>query len=67
MVTKREWSVQFNSKIGRDWTEWQAFAIVVDIKLTFGLSVVQVKGRRHRFSVPVYNYLKDVDVVTGDL
>ena len=26
-------------------------AIVVDIKLTFGLSVVQVKGRRHRFSV----------------
>ena len=51
MVTKCESSVQFNSKIGRDWTEWQAFAIVVDIKLTFGLSVVQVKGRRHRFSV----------------
>ena len=51
MVTIRERPVQFNPKIRGNWTEWQTFAIVVYVELTFGLSVVQMKGRRYRFSM----------------
>ena len=49
MMTIRERPVQFNPKIRGNWTEWQKSAVVVHVELTFGLSVVQVKGRRHRF------------------
>ena len=51
MVTIRERSVQFNPKIGGDWTERQGLIVVEDLQLTLGLSIVEMKGRRHRFGM----------------
>ena len=51
VVTESERPVQLYPKIRWDWTRWQYVAIVVNIKFTFGLSVVKMKGRRHRFRI----------------
>ena len=51
MVTVRERSVQFNPKISGDWTEGQGLIVVQDLELTLGLSIVEVKGCRHRFGM----------------
>ena len=49
VVTICERSVQLDPKICWDWTERQGLVGVIDLELTLGLSVGQVKGRRHRF------------------
>ena len=51
MVTIRERSVQFDPEISGNWTERQGLVVVKDPELTLGLSVVEVKGRSHRFGV----------------
>ena len=51
VVTESERPVQFYPKICWDWTGWQWVVIAVNIKLTFGLSVVKMKGCRHRFRI----------------
>ena len=51
VVIKSERSIQLYPKICWDWTGWQYIAIVVHIKLTFGLSVAKMKGRCHRFRI----------------
>ena len=51
VLTESERPIQLFPKIRWDWTGWQSVAIVVNIKLTFGLSVVKIKGRRHRFRI----------------
>ena len=49
VVTESERPIQLYPKIRWDWTGWQEVAIVVSLNLTFGLSDVKIKGRRHRF------------------
>ena len=51
VVTESKQPVQLYPKIRWNWTGWQYVPIVVNIKLTFGLSVVKMKGRRHRFRI----------------
>ena len=51
MRTICERSVQFDPKISGNWAERQGLTDVTDLKLMLGLSIVEVKGRRHRFSV----------------
>ena len=51
VVTECEQPVQLYPMIRWDWTEWQWVAIVVNTKLTFGLSAVKMKGHRHRFRI----------------
>ena len=51
LVSENKRPVQFYPKIRWDWTVCQKVAIVVNIKLTFGLSVVKMKSRRHRFRI----------------
>ena len=51
VVTIRERSVQFNPKISGNWTEWQGLTAIQNVELTLGLSVMEVKGCRHRFGV----------------
>ena len=46
VVTESKQPVQLYPKI-----RWNWVPIVVNIKLTFGLSVVKMKGRRHRFRI----------------
>ena len=51
MVTVRERSVQFDPKIGGDWTEGQGLIVVKNLELTLGLSIVEMECRRHRFGM----------------
>ena len=51
VVTESERPIELYPKIRWEWTGWQYVAIVVNIKLTIGFSVVKVKGRRHRFRI----------------
>ena len=51
VVTESEQPIQLYSKVRWEWTEWQWIAIVVNTKLTFGPSIVKMKGHRHRFCI----------------
>ena len=51
VVTESKRPIQLYPKIRWDWTGWQQVAIVVNIELTFGFSVVKIKSRRHRFRI----------------
>ena len=51
VVTESKRPIQLYPKIRWDWKGWQQVAIVVNIKLTFGLSVDKMKGCRPRFRV----------------
>ena len=51
MVTESERPIQLYPKIRWDWTGWQLVIVAVHIKLTFGLSAVEMKRRRHRFGI----------------
>ena len=51
MVTESKRLIQLYPKIRWDWAGWQSVAIVVNIKHTFGLSVVKITSRRHRFRI----------------
>ena len=48
-MAKRERPVQFYSKVIWNRTERQEIVVYVNLKLTFGFTVVEVKRRRHRF------------------
>ena len=50
-MTICERSVQFDPEVCWDWTKRQGLVGVIDLELTLGLSVGQVKGRRHRFDM----------------
>ena len=43
--------IEIYLKMRWDWTGWQKVAIIINIKLTLGLSVIKMKGSRHRFCI----------------
>ena len=51
MVIESKRLIELYPKMRWDWTGWQWVAIVVNIKHTFGLSVVKKKSCRHRFGI----------------